>query len=270
MENIEHALERAKAQDSRPQRAQPLVRPHDRPPQSDSAASGETIALDDKLLQSNRVISHVITDPRSRSFDMLRTQILHFMDTKDFRVLAVTSPTPNCGKTVTAVNLAISIARQPERSVLLADLDFLKPNVTNVLGLRLANEGALAVLRGEISLPQAVISARISAQSFAVLPTVSTIGNSELMASRQMAAMMQDLRQKYPSRIIIVDLPPILTGDDVISLLPRLDCLLLVTAVGVSTVAQIEECSRHLQTTEVVKVVLNKANEPGKAPPYYY
>ena len=67
---------------------------------------------------------------------MLRTQILQSMDMKAWQFLGITSATEGCGKSVVAVNLALSIARQPERSVLLVDLDLQKPQVANYLGLK--------------------------------------------------------------------------------------------------------------------------------------
>lgn len=114
MENIEQAVERARAQ----QRTVPARNWVGASPRADAAAYDDEIALSGTHLHDNRIVSHVITDPRSRSFDMLRTQILQSMDLKDWRILAITSPTAGCGKTVTALNLAISIARQPQRSIL--------------------------------------------------------------------------------------------------------------------------------------------------------
>lgn len=268
MENIEQALERARArQGTEAQNSRLKAETVQQRTGRDGGASLgaqahiDELALSSTFLQSNRIISQMVADPRSRSFDMLRTQILQSMDAKDWRVLAITSPTANCGKTVTTLNLAISVARQPERSALVVDLDFQKPKVATILGLKQANEGVLSILKGEATLSNAVLHTRIGEQRVAVLPTASTINSSEMMASRQMAAMIQDLRKADHSRIIIIDLPPVLTSDDVIAILPQIDCVLLVAAVGVSTVAEIEECGRHLQSSEIVRVVLNKVPE---------
>jgi hypothetical protein len=276
MENIEQALERARArQGTEAQNSRLKTETVQQRTGKDGGASLgaqahiDELALSSTFLQSNRIISQMVADPRSRSFDMLRTQILQSMDAKDWRVLAVTSPTANCGKTVTTLNLAISVARQPERSALVVDLDFQKPKVATILGLKQANEGVLSILKGEATLSNAVLHTRIGEQRVAVVPTASTINSSEMMASRQMAAMIQDLRKADHSRIIIIDLPPVLTSDDVIAILPQIDCVLLVAAVGVSTVAEIEECGRHLQSSEVVRVVLNKVPEAHTNYNYY-
>ena len=199
---------------------------------------------------------------------MLRTQVLQSMDLKGWKTLAVTSPTPACGKTLTAVNLAVSIARQPDRSVLLVDLDFRKPQVAACLGLK-CDEGVLSVLEGRTTLSDAIIPARVGNLRFMVLPTASTIRSSELISSRAMTAMLEDIKREYHSKTIILDLPPILSGDDVIAILPQMDCVLLVAAVGTTTVSQIKECNKHLQSAEVVRIALNKVLETS-TDHYYY
>jgi len=226
------------------------------------------VVLKDSYLQSKRIISHDSGDPRSKAFDMLRTQVLRTMDLKGWQFLAVTSPTPKCGKTVTAINLALSIARQPERSVLLVDMDLQKPHIAKCLGLR-CEDGLLGVLEGHMALGSAIVQARVGKHRFMVLPIEhSTSGSAEWMASRAMGTMLQNIKRDYPSRIVILDLPPMLTSDDVIAILPQVDCVLLVAAVGTSTTAEIEECNRHLQSADVVRLVLNKV--PQASTKYYY
>src|SRR5262249_35725436 len=119
-----------------------------------------------------------------RYYDMLRTQVLQEMDKKSWQFLAVTSPTAGCGKTVTACNLAMSIARLPERQVLLVDLDLRRPMVANYLGLR-NSTGIVDVLEGQQSLSSSVVQCHIGPSSLFVLPgTASTSGSSEWMASQ--------------------------------------------------------------------------------------
>jgi protein-tyrosine kinase len=267
MENIRQAVERARQNAAAGQQMRPSSDLRQRGVGSDYESNSQEAELSNTYLLSNRIISQIVTDPRSRSFDMLRTQVLQSMDLKDWRILAVTSPTSGCGKTVTALNLALSIARQPERSVLVVDLDFQQPRIATSLGLG-CDAGALGVLEGRTTLSGAIIHARVGSQRLMILPTSSAIGSAELMASSAMVKMFQDLKRDYHSQIIILDLPPILSSDDVIAVLPQIDCVLLVVAVGTSTVAEIEECNRHLQTAEVVRVVLNKV--PEASTNYYY
>jgi Mrp family chromosome partitioning ATPase len=189
---------------------------------------------------------------------MLRTQVLQSMDQRNWQFLAVTSPTAGCGKTVTSINLALSIARQSERAVFLVDLDLHRPQVASCLGLKCQN-GLLSVLDGRAGLPDAMVQARIDNYQFLVLPAEGPIlGSSELLASRAMSSLLQTIKRDFKSYTVILDMPPMLTGDDVIALLPQLDCVLLVAAVGTSTLSELKQCSKHLQSAEVVRVVLNK------------
>src|SRR3954463_4275562 len=116
-----------------------------------------------------RIVAHNKDDSRARSYDMLRTQVLQSMDGNGWQFLAVTSATAGCGKTVTACNLALSISRLPERSVLLVDLDLRRPAVGNYLGLG-GNGGVLSVLEGRVPLSSAVLQASIGPNGMLVLP----------------------------------------------------------------------------------------------------
>src|ERR1700722_17013008 len=112
MENIRQALERAKGTQEQSRIGSELPRIHAGQVFGD-AHSGrewvEEVELDVAHLQSRRIVSYDGMDPRSRPFDMLRTEILQTMNQRGWKSLAVTSPTPSCGKTLIAVNLALSM-----------------------------------------------------------------------------------------------------------------------------------------------------------------
>jgi Mrp family chromosome partitioning ATPase len=266
MENIRQALERSRELDAKKDRAPAYQQPPAIEPrtgdQNRSVEHGPEVMLNAAHLEANRIIAHDEADPRSRSFDMLRTQVLQSMDQKNWKILGVTSPSPGCGKTVTAINLAMSISRQPDRSVLLVDLDLQKPrHIATSMGLN-CTSGVLSVLEGHANLSNAIIPTRVANCHVMVLPTEkSTSDSSAWMVSREMSTMLQEIKRDYRSHIVIVDLPPMLASDDVIALMPQLDCILLVAAVGRSTISEIEECNKHLQSAEVVRLVLNKVPE---------
>ena len=217
------------------------------------------IVLNLPHLEAHRIIAYDIEDPRSRSFDMLRTQMLQPMDLKSWHLLGVTSPTQGCGKTVVSINLALSIARQPDRQVLLVDMDLQKPKVATYLGIR-AQEGLLSVLEGRSPLSNAIIPARIRNHQLMVLPCEeATPRSSEWMASRQMSTVLQDIKRMFPGWTVILDFPPILAGDDFITILPQIDSVLFVVGAGVTTKSEIKDCNKHLDTASVIRVVVNKA-----------
>lgn len=228
------------------------------------------IELNAAHLESTRIVAHGTTDPHGRYFDMLRTQVLQAMDKNSWQFLAVTSPTAGCGKSVTACNLALSIARLPERSVMLVDLDLQKPKVAEYLGIN-RKEGILSVLEGRSTLPNKIVQACIDRSQMLVLPgEACKTGSAEWMASRTMSTLLQSIKREFRSRIVIFDMPPMLVGDDVISILPQMDAVLLVAGVGNTSVADINECRKHLKSTPVVRVIVNKVTETTDAYNAYY
>jgi Mrp family chromosome partitioning ATPase len=192
---------------------------------------------------------------------MLRTQVLKDMDEQGWQFLVATSPTPGCGKTFTATNLAFSMGRQPERSVFLVDLDFRKPEVAQRLGLS-TRLGLPDYLRGNAPIQDVLVRAEIRGSAAFVFPAPAAIGHSsEMIASRPMSAFIERLRREFKPSVVIFDMPSMLTADDVLALLPQIDCVLLAVAVGRSTMSEVEACKEHLGSANVVRVVLNRVRE---------
>jgi len=136
------------------------------------------------------------------------------------------------------------------------------------LGLR-CEHGILSVLEGKSDLRSAVVPARIRDQQLLILPCeATTLHSSEWMASRQMSAVLKDIRRNFQGYTIILDFPPILAGDDFISVVSQIDCVLFVAAAGLSTKTEIKECNKHLENASVVRVVVNKAMDSSAT--YYY
>ncbi len=145
--------------------------------------------------------------------------------------------------------------------MLLVDADLRKPVVARYLGLE-GGSGIVSVLQERRTLSSTLIEASIGPSEILVLPgEVATATSSELMASQMMGTLLQTIKRDFRSRIVIFDLPPLLVGDDVISFLPRVDAVLLVTGVGTTSVAEIKECQKHLQRSKVIRVVVNKVTE---------
>jgi protein-tyrosine kinase len=215
--------------------------------------------LDAAHLEKNRVITHNHGDERARNYHMLRTQLGREMDAKGWQFLAVTSPTSKCGKTATAVNLALSMARQPDRATILVDLDLSKPKVANCLGLK-CDRGLASTLTGKTTLFEAITPVVIDKYRLLVLPAETALPNSpEWLASQQMSSILQELKASYRSAIVIFNLPPILRSDEAIAGLPHMDCVVLVTAIGVSALSQVRACDKFLASTAVVRIVVNQA-----------
>ena len=217
-------------------------------------------------LEKHRIVSHVKNDINSGVFDSLRTQILQKMEENNWRTLAVVSPTPESGKTLVSINLAISIAHQPQKTVVLVDLDLRRPKIATYLGMH-TEKSMNDYLDNKAQLQEVMFNPGIP--RLVVIPTIRPVSNpAETLSSKKVANLIQDLRSRYDSRIVIFDSPPVLNSDDAMILLPQVDCILLVVGNGKSTQSEIEETMHHLPKNNLLGVVLNRAEIESKA--YYY
>jgi len=279
MERIKLAIERARQQAGAssappyPAGDAGMDRPGDAPavPGSPEHASlgapVDLLPLDPAHLEKHRIVALDPANPYRREFDLLRTQVLQKMQEHGWRTIAVTSPSVQSGKTVVAVNLALSIAHHPSRTALLVDFDLRRPQVAACLGLP-RGESLNDVLEGRGELRDAIVHAGIP--KFLVLPTHKKVpGAAEVLASDKVSKIISGLRDHYPERVIIFDMPPITAVDDVIAVLPRMDCVLLVVGSGSSTRRELEEAQRHLARSNLLGVVVNKAAEQSALDGYY-
>lgn len=225
-------------------------------------AQTAVVSMDAAHLDLHRVVSHQKTHPASWVFDVLRTQVLQKMDENGWRTLAITSPSVESGKTVVAINLAMSIAQQTNRTALLVDFDLRRPSVARYLGLN-RSLSLNDFLNGHVNISEALVNPGI--ERFVVLPTNSPVtGASEVLSSAKVGNLISDLRERYSDRIVIFDLPPVLAADDVMTVLPRIDCVLMVVGSGVSTQNEVEEAMSRLSTANILGVVLNKDEAPAQ------
>ena len=269
MERIKLAIERARRQAApmTPHAARPAETAESALPGADLGVPADLLPLDPVHLERHRIVTLDPTNPMRRSFDLLRTQVLQQMDEHGWRTIAITSPSNESGKTVVAVNLALSIAHHPSRSALLIDFDLRRPQVANYLGLP-PGKSLNEVLAGDAQVPDAIRHAGIP--GFLVLPTQRRVaGAAEILASDRVGGILAGLRDQYPGRITLLDLPPVAAVDDTIAVLPRVDCVLLVIGSGSCTRREIEESQRHLAKYNLLGVVVNKVLEEPVQDGYY-
>lgn len=216
-------------------------------------------------LERNRIVAYNKNSNMSWAFDLLRTQILQTMEENGWRTLAITSPTPEAGKTVLAINLAMSIAHHTTKTALLVDFDLRRPRVGTTLGLPM-DKSLNELLDDKAGLEEVLVNPTLP--RFVVLPTRDPVPlSTEVLSSPKVNNLISDLRERYESRICIFDLPPLLSSDDAITLLPKFDCVLLVVANGTNSKKEIEDCLYHLATSNLVGTVLNKAETQTRS--YY-
>jgi protein-tyrosine kinase len=274
MEKIKDALEKAKSQQtgqdsvfaSKQNNASKKLPKNDEGLHSIVYSETAVVKLDSSVLENYRVVAQNKHDPASWIFDSLRTQVLQKMEENNWRTMAIVSPTPESGKTVVAINLAISIAQQPQKTAMLVDFDLRKPRVAQYLGIK-REKSINNFLAGTAELSEIIVNPSIP--RLTIVPTNKPVSqSSETLSSSNVQKLILELKERYDSRIVIFDLPPLLNADDAMVLLPQVDCVLLVVGNGLNTEAEITDAMRLLAKSNILGVVVNRAEVEARA--YYY
>jgi Mrp family chromosome partitioning ATPase len=212
------------------------------------------------VLERNRILNPESHDRAAVAFRMLRTQVLQRMDARGWRSLAIFSPRERDGKTTTAINLAVSLAHDRLHTVLLVDFDFKHPTLAERLGFS-PEFGADDALCGRAALRDCLYHPE-GFERLVVLPARMPLrGSSELLAGRHSRELVAELRARYPERIILYDLPPVLSADDALSFAPLIECGLVVASEGRTRRADLVRTVELLHKTPLVGTVLNRAAE---------
>jgi protein-tyrosine kinase len=288
MERLRKAMERARADRQRvttqPPPA-PVPSPSREPPTApprEADGSGVQIqytrtarvAVDPNSLQNGRILlreEHLdlagVHEGVADAYKILRTQILHRMRAKSRRTLAITSPSIGDGKTTTSINLAISLARDVNQTVLLVDFDLKRPSIGRYFTGR-DSLGLIDCLTGDVELADVLVNPGI--ERLVILPGGKRIRHSsELLSSPRVVQLVEELKSRYEDRLILFDMPPLFAGDDVIAFLPHVDAVMLVVEDGKVSREQLVHAN-ELLGEKSIGMVLNKAESGSASPGYYY
>ncbi|MCR9271760.1 MULTISPECIES: CpsD/CapB family tyrosine-protein kinase [Mameliella] len=231
----------------------------------DSAWAGLwEMTVDKGHLDRNRIITASRDDPAHAAFDVLRTRLLQALHENGWRRVAITSPGKECGKTFTAANLAISLSRQENCRTLLLDLDMRRPSLHRILGV--SDPGSLGDMLRGMTAPgdhllrmgrNPVNAGRNIAFGLNGRPEAYA---SELLQDPRAESCLQRIEDEFDPDVVLIDLPPALSYDDVIAARPLFDGVLLVIGGGMTTEKEIAEVERRLgDGTPILGMILNKA-----------
>lgn len=227
----------------------------------------EPVEVSQQAMERNRLINALGDQRLTDSYALLRARLLRRLRQRNHNLLGVTSPSGSDGKTLTAVNLALSIAAAEPRPVLLVDADLRRPSVAQLFGLQ-PRAGLGEYLTGRAGIDDLVL--RLPIGNVHLLPgNVGGRAVPEMLASETMEGLVSDLKQQYGEGFVIVDLPPVLVGGDVLSLAPQLDAVLLVAADRRTHEEALRKTLWLLEEVNVVGTVLNFAEQLISSDDYY-
>lgn len=218
-----------------------------------------------ETLRHNRVLGAHDLPAVRQAYKMLRTQVVQSLRTRGWNSLAVTSPGAGEGKSLTAVNLAIALAREVNHTVLLVDLDLRRPAIARHFG-HTPLFGLRDHLLDDVPLKDILFNPDI--ERLVVLPGGKPLDeSSELLTAPKMVRLAQELKKRYDGRIIIYDMPPLLLADDVLAFAPNINAALLVVEEGKTRADELIQATNMLRDVPLLGTVLNKSETRQKA--YY-
>jgi len=208
--------------------------------------------------RENRILSAMEHSNYADAFKILSTQVMQRMQEHQWSSLAVTSVGDDEGKTTTAINLGISIAKEVEYTVLLVDTNLRNPELHKYFGIN-PEKGLSDYLQGDADLADLLIRPG-DIDHFVILPGGAPIMNStEMLGSPKMCSLVEELKARYPKRIIIFDLPSVLNTADTLSFVPCIDCALIVVEDDTTKELALKQTVDLLSVTNIIGTVLNKA-----------
>jgi protein-tyrosine kinase len=218
----------------------------------------ESVPLNQAVLRQNRVLTGHEPAAARESYQLLRTQVLHRLKENQWNAVGVTSPCAGAGKTLTAINLAISMAKEVAYTVVLVDANLRCPAVLQRLGL--AERPGLSEYLTDLIPVEELLVRPYYLEDLVILPAGRPVENSaEMLNSPKMERLVLDLKASADKCVIIFDLPPVLATAETLAFSPQVDAALLVIEDGVTKRQDIARAVDLLSATNIVGTVLNKA-----------
>ncbi|MCG8027600.1 MAG: XrtA-associated tyrosine autokinase [Candidatus Thiodiazotropha taylori] len=241
---------------------------------NESIEEAKRINLDYEALSSNGfIVPHSGNKQLSEEYRIIKRPLIRNALGKGAapithgNLVSIASSLPSEGKTFTAMNLALSIATELDTTVLLIDGDVLKYSLSRLLGIQ--NEPGLIDLlsQKECNVSDVIIHTQIPRLKLIAAGHRSE-KSTELLASKEMERLLDELSNRYSDRIIIFDSSPILATSEAAVLNQHMGQILLVVEAGETPVDAIKDSLSRLDQEKAIGLVLNKSRE-DKGSNYY-
>lgn len=215
------------------------------------------VPVDPAAIGRNRCVAMDPSAPEVEFYRMLRTKILQGTGGNGGITLMVTSALPGEGKTITAINLALTFAKAFSQTALLVDADLRQQKIREILGFSHDKGLADYLLDG---CPVSDLMVWPGVEKLTLISGGRTVTeSSELLGSPGMASLVDDLKQRYPNRYVFFDVPPVLTGADAIAFAPLVDWILLVVRAESTPLPDVRRALAMLPKEKILGLVLNRA-----------
>jgi protein-tyrosine kinase len=264
-------IERAAALLRQPEPSEPASPPRPTAPLKPAGEGLLCPTAPELVLDRGRLASFGISIPssaRSRTVEEFRLIKRNLMtassqrdlvtDRRSSRLIMVTSARPGEGKTFIALNLALAFASERNVTALLVDVDTQHPGLPRILGTPKKN-GIVDVLAGTLELADVLIQTDVP--NLMILPAGQGGPHvPELLASREMGALLDTLTEWLPDRFIIIDTPPCMASSDAAALAPLVGQIVFVVEAYNTQQGEIEAALTTLSACPRISLLLNKSD----------
>ena len=226
---------------------------------SPSYARSRTVVLDPQELMANRCVGYLCGSYEAESYKVLRTKLLQMTGGQGGTTIMITSALPGEGKTLTAINLAFTFAKEYNQTVLLVDSDLHKQQVHEYMGFE-SDRGLAEYLLNQASLADIIVWPGV--EKFTVISGGRPVtASSELLGSPKMKKLVKDLKSRYPDRYVFFDVAPVLAGADALAFAPQVDYIILVVRAGSTSIEDVKLALDLLPRKKVLGFVLNRTDQ---------
>jgi len=219
-------------------------------------SASRRIELNLATLLQNRCICIEPNSPEIDCYKLLRTKIQQLVQQKGWRTVMITSALAGEGKTLTAINLALTFAKAYSQTVMLVDCDLRYQNVHKTLGF-VSGSGLIDYLVHDRPLQEIIIWPGVD--KLTLISGGRTIQNStELLGSPRMQTLVKEMKSRYDDRFVLFDVPPLLVGADALALIPYIDCILMVVYEGWTSTKNVQKALQMLPQEKFLGFVMNQ------------
>ncbi len=218
--------------------------------------SSKIIEINHDILIKNHIITWNDQIKETDYYKIIKTQIQQKLKLNGWNTLAVTSPRSGAGKTTTTINLALSIAKDHDMTVMLVDCDLKNQQIHKLLGYQ-SDYGITDHLLDNVPFEKLIVCPNIN--RLTVISGGKTLtGSTEILGSNKMELTVNELKNRYDNRYIIFDVPSILDGADTLAFMPYIDSVLLTVENDKTKHSDCELAIQLIDKTKLIGLVVNK------------